>query len=102
MYRRYKPKRKNSGHALPIAAVSLTLITLLIWGYFAVGDDIADYFKGKTVVVADASEANGKMDSLMADLFGSRQQLLVLIYFCFLLRLLLSFQYFLYQHLRLF
>lgn len=78
MYRRYRPKRKNSGHALPIAAVSLTLITLLIWGYFAVGNDIADYFKGKTVVVADASEANGKMNSLMADLFGSRQQLLEL------------------------
>lgn len=78
MYRRYRPKRKNSGHALPIAAVSLTLITLLVWGYFAVGDDIAEYFKGKTVVVADASEANGKLDALMADLYGSRQQLLEL------------------------
>ncbi|MBE6419350.1 MAG: hypothetical protein E7031_04390 [Akkermansiaceae bacterium] len=78
MYRRYRPKRKSSGHALPIAAASLTLISLLTWGYFAVGNDIADYFKGKTVVVADASEANGKLNKLMADLFGSRTDLLKL------------------------
>lgn len=78
MYRRYRPKRKSSGHALPIAAVSLTLLTLLAWGYYAVGDDIAEYFKGKTVVVADATEANGNLRELMVGLYGPCHKLLEL------------------------
>lgn len=76
MYRRYRPKRKNTSHALPIAAVSLTLISLLTWGYFAVGDDIVSHFKGKTIVVADDTEANANLSRLLADLSGDRPSLL--------------------------
>ncbi len=76
MYRRYRPKRKNTSHALPIAAVSLTLISLLTWGYFAVGDDIVSHFKGKTIVVADDTEANANLDRLLTDLSGDRASLL--------------------------
>ena len=76
MYRRYRPKRKNTSHALPIAAVSLTLISLLTWGYFAVGDDIVSHFKGKTIVVADDTEANANLDRLLTDLSGDRSSLL--------------------------
>lgn len=76
MYRRYRPKRKNSSHALPIAAVSLTLVSLLTWGYFSVGDDIISHFKGKTIVVADDTEANANLDRLLTDLSGDRPSLL--------------------------
>ena len=76
MYRRYRPKRKNTSHALPIAAVTLTLISLLTWGYFAVGDDIVSHFKGKTIVVADDTEANANLNRLLADLSGDRPALL--------------------------
>ncbi len=78
MYRRYKPKRKNTSQVLPIVAVSLTLVGLLTWGYFAKGDDIASAFEVETIVVTDDTEANKNLSDLMADLSGDRKTLLKL------------------------
>ena len=78
MYRRYKPKRKNTSHALPIAAVSLTIVSLLTWAYFAKGEEIIESFKGETIVVRDDTEANNNLNRLLADLSGDRPSLLKL------------------------
>lgn len=78
MYRKYKPKRKNTSHALPITAVSLTLISLAIWFYFAKGEEIIKSFKGETIVVADDTEANNNLKRLLDDLSGDRAGLLKL------------------------
>ncbi|MBQ3526830.1 MAG: hypothetical protein IJA63_11215 [Akkermansia sp.] len=78
MYRRYKPKRKSSSHALPITAVLFTVVALLIWGFFAKWDDMVRYVKGDTVVVKDDTEANRNLDNLLADLSGDRPRLIKL------------------------
>ncbi len=76
MYRRYKPRRQSSSHTIPLAAIGLTATALLFWGIYAKGDDIYDFFKGKTVVVADNSEANNNLEKLMGDLAGDKPRLL--------------------------
>ncbi len=78
MYRRYKPRRKTSSHAIPLTAIGLTAAALLLWGIYAKGSDIYHFFEGKTVVVADNSEANARLDRLMADLSGDKPRLLEL------------------------
>ncbi len=78
MYRRYKPRRQTSSHVIPLTAIGLTVSALLLWGLYAKGDDIYDFFKGKTVVVADNSEANANLDKLMGDLAGDKPRLLEL------------------------
>ncbi len=78
MYRRYKPRRKTSSHAIPLTAIGLTAAALLLWGIYAKGSDIYHFFEGKTVVVADNSEANANLDRLMADLSGDKPRLLEL------------------------
>ncbi|MDO5472393.1 MAG: hypothetical protein Q4F35_03560 [Akkermansia sp.] len=78
MYRRYRPKRKNNSHVLPLAAVGLTAAALLIWGLFAKGEDIIRFFKGETIVVHDNSEANDNLERLLADLSGDKAGLLEL------------------------
>ncbi|MBQ8901034.1 MAG: hypothetical protein IJY72_08755, partial [Akkermansia sp.] len=78
MYRRYRPRRKNTSPTLPLAAVGLTVAALIIWGIFAKGDDIIRFFKGETVVVHDNSEANDNLERLLADLSGDKARLLEL------------------------
>ncbi len=78
MYRRYKPRRKTSSHAIPLTAIGLTVTALLLWGIYAKGSDIYHFFEGKTVVVADNSEANANLDKLMGDLAGDKPRLLEL------------------------
>ncbi len=78
MYRRYKPRRKTSSHAIPLTAIGLTATALLLWGIYAKGSDIYHFFEGKTVVVADNSEANANLDKLMGDLAGDKPRLLEL------------------------
>ncbi len=78
MYRRYKPRRPSSSHNIPIAAIGLTVTALLFWGIYSKGDDIYNFFKGKTVVVADNSEANSNLEKLMGDLAGDKPRLLEL------------------------
>ncbi len=78
MYRRYKPRRKTSNHAIPLTAIGLTATALLLWGIYAKGSDIYHFFEGKTVVVADNSEANANLNRLMADLSGDKSRLLEL------------------------
>jgi len=78
MYRRYKPKRKSSSLALPVTAIGLTAAALLLWGIFSKGEDIINFFKGKTIEVPDNSEANERLDRLMADLSGDKPKLLEL------------------------
>ncbi len=78
MYRRYKPRRKTSSHAIPLTAIGLTAAALLLWGIYAKGSDIYHFFEGKTVVVADNSEANANLERLMADLSGDKPRLLEL------------------------
>ena len=78
MYRRYKPKRKNTSHALPITAVLFTVAALLIWGFFAKWDDMVRYIKGDTIVVKDNTEANKNLEALLADLSGDRPRLIKL------------------------
>lgn len=78
MYRRYKPKRKNTSHALPITAVLFTVASLLIWGIFTKWDDMVRYVKGDTIVVKDNTEANKNLEALLADLSGDRPRLIKL------------------------
>ncbi len=78
MYRRYKPRRKTSSHAIPLTAIGLTATALLLWGIYAKGSDIYHFFEGKTVVVADNSEANANLNRLMGDLAGDKPRLLEL------------------------
>ncbi len=78
MYRRYKPRRKSSSLALPMTALGLTATALLLWGIFSKGEDIIRFFKGQTIVVHDNSEANDRLDRLMADLSGDKSRLLEL------------------------
>lgn len=78
MYRRYRPRRKNTSPMLPLAAVGLTVAALIIWGIFAKGDDIIRFFKGETVVVHDNSEANDNLERLLTDLSGDKARLLEL------------------------
>lgn len=78
MYRRYKPRRKSSSLALPMTAIGLTAAALLLWGIFSKGEDIIRFFKGQTIVVHDNSEANERLDRLMADLSGDKARLLEL------------------------
>lgn len=78
MYRRYKPKRKSSSLALPVTAIGLTAAALLLWGIFSKGEDFINFFKGKTIVEHDSSEANERLDRLMADLSGDKPKLLEL------------------------
>ncbi len=78
MYRRYKPRRQTSNHTIPLAALGFTVSALLLWGIYAKGDDIYHFFKGKTVVVADNSEANNNLNRLMGDLAGDKPRLLEL------------------------
>ncbi len=79
MYRRYKPRRpNNNSHAIPLAAIGFTATALLFWGIYAKGSDIYDFFAGKTIVVADNSEANENLRKLMADLAGNKSRLLEL------------------------
>ncbi len=78
MYRRYKPRRTNNSHVIPMTAIGLTAAALLLWGIYAKGSDIYHFFEGKTVVVADNSEANANLDRLMADLSGDKPRLLEL------------------------
>lgn len=77
-HRRYKPSRKNSNHALPSLAVGITLAALALWGIFAKGEDVVMFFKGKTVIVPDNSEANANLTRLMGDLSGDKSRLLEL------------------------
>ena len=77
-HRRYKPSRKNSNHALPSLAVGITLAALALWGIFAKGEDVVMFFKGKTVIVPDNSEANANLARLMGDLSGDKSRLLEL------------------------
>ncbi len=76
MYRRYKPRRKTSSHAIPLTAIGLTATALLFWGIYAKGSDIYHFFEGETIVVADNSEANARLDELMRDLAGDKARLL--------------------------
>ncbi len=79
MYRRYKPRRNKTGnHAIPLAAIGLTATALLFWGIYAKGGDIYEFFRGKTVVVADNTEANKNLEQLMGDLAGDKPRLLEL------------------------
>lgn len=78
MYRRYKPKKKNTSHALPITAVLFTVAALLIWGFFSKWDDMVRYVKGDTIVVKDNTEANKNLEALLADLSGDRPRLIKL------------------------
>lgn len=78
MHRRYRPARKNTGHALPLAAIGFTLAALLLAGLFAKGEDILTYFKGKTVIVASNKEANDNLTRLLGDLSGDKARLLEL------------------------
>ncbi len=78
MYRRYKPRRKTTSHAIPLTAIGFTAAALLLWGIYAKGSDIYHFFEGKTVVVADNSEANANLERLMADLSGDKPRLLEL------------------------
>lgn len=78
MYRRYRPKRKNTSPVLPLTAVGLTATALLIWGLFAKGEDIIRFFKGETIVVHDNSEANDNLERLLGDLAGDKARLLEL------------------------
>ena len=78
MYRRYRNHRKNNGHALPITAISLVVLALLGWGIFSKGQDIMNYFKGKTIYYASDKEANDNLERLLADLAGDKAKVLEL------------------------
>ncbi len=78
MYRRYKPRRKTSNHAIPLTAIGLTATALLLWGIYAKGSDIYHFFEGETIIVPDNSEANANLDKLMQDLAGDKPRLLEL------------------------
>lgn len=78
MYRRYRPNRKSSNHALPLTAIGLTVAALLLWGIYAKGNDIIRFFEGETVIVPDNSEANANLEKLLADLSGDKSRLLEL------------------------
>ena len=78
MNRRYRPPRKKSNHTLPLAAAGLTVGALLLWGLFAKGQDIIQFFKGQTIVVPSNAEANANLSRLLADLSGDKARLLEL------------------------
>ncbi len=78
MNRRYRPRRKNRSHAIPLTAIGLTVGALLLWGIYAKGRDVLRFFEGKTVVEYDNSEANANLERLMADLAGDKSRLLEL------------------------
>ncbi|MGN0874438.1 MAG: hypothetical protein ACI4OZ_04545 [Akkermansia sp.] len=78
MYRRYRNHRKSNGHALPITAISLVVLALLGWGIFSKGQDIMNYFKGKTIYYASDKEANDNLEKLLADLAGDKAKVLEL------------------------
>ena len=78
MNRRYRPPRKKSNHTLPLAAAGLTVGALLLWGLFAKGQDIIQFFKGQTIVVPSNAEANANLSRLLADLAGDKARLLEL------------------------
>ncbi len=78
MYRRYKPRRKTSSHAIPLTAIGLTAAALLLWGLYAKGRDIYNFFKGETITIHDNSEANANLERLMGDLSGDKPRLLEL------------------------
>ncbi len=78
MYRRYKPRRKNSSHVIPLTAIGLTAAALLLWGVYAKGADVIKFFEGETIRVADSSEANANLSRLLADLSGDKSRLLEL------------------------
>ena len=78
MSRRYRPHRKNTGYTIPLTAVGLIAAALLLWLIWAKGESILHYFKGKTVVVQDPTEANNNLSRLLADLSGDRAKLLEL------------------------
>lgn len=78
MNRRYRPPRKKSNHTVPLIASGLTLGALTLWGLFAKGQDIIQFFKGETIVVASNEEANANLAALLADLAGDKSRLLEL------------------------
>lgn len=78
MNRRYRPPRKKSNHTVPLIASGLTLGALALWGLFAKGQDIIQFFKGETIVVASNEEANANLAVLLADLAGDKSRLLEL------------------------
>ncbi len=78
MQRRYKPRRKTNSHAIPLTAIGLTFSAFVLWGIYAKGNDIYDFFKGKTVIQPDNSEANENLNNLMGDLAGDKPRLLEL------------------------
>lgn len=77
-YRRYRPARKSSGHALPLTAIGLTAAALLLWGAYSKGHDILTFFKGQTIIVPSNKEANDNLEKLLADLSGDKAGLLEL------------------------
>ncbi len=78
MQRRYKPRRKQSSHAIPIAAIGLTATALLLGLAYFKGRDVYNFFKGETITVHDNSEANANLERLMRDLAGDKPRLLEL------------------------
>lgn len=78
MTRRYRPRRKNTNHGLPLAAIGLTITGLLLWIIYAKGDDIVNFFRGKTVTVYSNEEANTHLADLLGQLSGDKAQLLEL------------------------
>lgn len=78
MNRRYRPPRKKSNHTVPLAAAGLSVFALALWGLFAKGQDIIQFFKGQTIVVPSNAEANANLSRLLADLSGDKSRLLEL------------------------
>lgn len=78
MARRYRPGRRGGSLFIPITAITFTAGALLLWSVYVWGEDVLNYFKGKTVVVADNSEANNRLTALLADLSGNKADLLEL------------------------
>ena len=76
MSRRYRPNRHNTNYSIPIISICLIAAALFLWFIWAKGEAILSYFEGKTIYVADNSEANSNLARLLSDLSGDRSQLL--------------------------
>ncbi len=79
MIRRYRPRRKNTGHRIPLAAIGLTITALILGVVYIKGDDIVNHFKGQTHLVYDNKEANENLELLLAELSGDKSKLLDLV-----------------------
>lgn len=63
---------------MPTVAVGITLLALTLWGIYAKGEDVVEFFRGKTIVEVSNEEANNNLARLLADLSGDKSRLLEL------------------------